>query len=103
VNAVDRARCYRTTRVGDFFTWPADFLKLREVTVQAPLPFHLKGAQSTMVTLSWRNILTLLDPRNRSQDPETGATGNTVEGLTFQFLDAIPAPAEFTVSFRTTF
>jgi TonB-dependent SusC/RagA subfamily outer membrane receptor len=103
VNAVDRARCYRTTRVGDYFTWPADFLKLREVTLQAPLPFQLKGTQSTVVTLSWRNILTLLDPRNRSQDPETGATGNTVDGLTFQFLDAIPAPAEFTVSFRTTF
>jgi len=103
VNAVDRARCYRTTRVGDLFTWPADFLKLREVTLQAPLPFQLKGAQSTIVTLSLRNILTLLSPRNHSQDPETGATGNTVDGLTFQFLDAIPAPAEFTVSFRTTF
>ena len=103
VNAVDRARCYRSNTFGDYFTWPADFLKLREVTLQAPLPFRIKGAQSTIVTLSWRNILTLLDPRNRSQDPETGATGNTVEGLTFQFLDAIPAPAEFTVSFRTTF
>jgi outer membrane receptor protein involved in Fe transport len=102
VRAVDRARCYRTSD-GDLFKWPADFLKLREVTLQAPLPFQLKGTQSTIVTLSVRNILTLLDPRNRSQDPDAGATGNTVEGLTFQFLDAIPAPAEFTVSFRTTF
>jgi hypothetical protein len=102
VNAVDRARCYRTSD-GDLFKWPADFLKLREITLQAPLPFQLKGTQSTILTLSVRNIRTLLNPRNRSQDPDAGATGNSVEGLTFQFLDAIPAPAEFTVSFRTTF
>jgi TonB-dependent starch-binding outer membrane protein SusC len=103
VNAIDRARCYRTTRVGDLFKWPADFFKIREITVQAPLPFHLRGARSTTVTLSLRNIFTLLPARNRSQDPDAGATGNTVEGLTFQFLDAIPAPAEFTLSIRTTF
>jgi TonB-linked SusC/RagA family outer membrane protein len=103
VNAVDRARCYRTTPVGDLFKWPADFFKVREITVQAPLPFRLRGTQSTIVTLSVRNIFTLLPARNRSQDPDAGATGNSVEGLTLQFLDAIPAPAEFTVSFRTTF
>jgi TonB-dependent starch-binding outer membrane protein SusC len=103
VNAVDRARCYRETPVGDLFKWPADFFKVREITVQAPLPFQLRGTQATTVTLSLRNIFTLLPARNRSQDPDAGATGNSVEGLTFQFLDAIPAPAEFTVSFRTTF
>lgn len=103
VNAVDRARCYRTTRVGDLFKWPADFVKVREITLQAPLPWQLPGTQSSTVTFSLRNILTFVSARNRSQDPDAGPTGNTVDGLTFQFLDAIPAPAEFTVSFRTTY
>ena len=103
ITALDRARCYRTTPVGDLFKWPADFFKVREITLQAPLPLRLRNVQSTTVTLSLRNIFTFQSARNRSQDPDAGATGNSVEGLTFQFLDAIPAPAEFTVSIRSTF
>jgi hypothetical protein len=100
VMAVDRARCYRRVLQGNLFTWPADFFKLREITVQAPLPFQLPRLQSAMLTLSARNLFTKTSKFNRSQDPDAGGS---VEGLTFGFSDAVPAPAEFTVSLRATF
>lgn len=100
VNAVDRARCYKGVTQGNLFTWPADFFKVREITLQAPLPFSIPRVQSAMLTVSVRNIFNFLPARNRSQDPDAGGS---VEGLTFGFSDAVPAPAEFTVSFRATF
>ena len=100
VNAVDRARCYRTITQSNLFTWPASFFKVREITLQAPLPFQLPRTQSAMLTVSVRNIFTLLPGRNYSQSPDAGGS---VEGLTFGFSDLVPAPAELTVSFRATF
>ena len=100
VTALDRARCYRTVLQGNLFTWPADFFKMREITLQAPLPFRIPRMQSAMITVSARNLFTRVPKKNRSQDPDAGGS---VEGLTFGFSDAVPAPAEFTVSFRATF
>ena len=100
VSAVDRARCYRTVIQGNSFTWPADFFKVREITIQTPLPFRIPRVQSAVLTLSARNLFTRMSKLNRSQDPDAG---NSVEGLTFGYTDAVPAPAEFTVSFRATF
>jgi hypothetical protein len=100
VNAVNRARCYRTVVQSNLFTWPADFFKLREITLQVPLPFQIPRVQSAIVTLSARNLFTKLPGNNQSQSPDAGGS---VEGLTFGFSDLIPAPAEFTVSFRATF
>jgi hypothetical protein len=102
VSAADRVRCYKTVPSTDLFTWPADFLKMREVTVQAPVPFRLPRLQSAMLTLSARNFFTRKLHGNRSSDPEVGGNA-TVDGLTFGVSDAIPAPAEFTVSIRATF
>jgi hypothetical protein len=100
VNAVDRARCYQKVISGNIFTWPADFFKVREITIQAPIPFRIPRVQSAMLTLSARNLFTRMSKNNRSQDPDAG---NSVENLTFSFSDAVPAPAEFTISFRATF
>lgn len=100
VNAVDRARCYRKITQSNLFTWPGSFFKIREITLQAPVPFQLPRLQSATVTLSVRNIFTKLPGKNRSQSPDAGGS---VEGLSFNYSDLIPAPAEFTVSFRATF
>ncbi|MBI4421004.1 MAG: TonB-dependent receptor, partial [Gemmatimonadetes bacterium] len=100
VNAVDRARCYRRIIQSNLFTWPANFFKVREITLQAPLPFQVPRTQSAILTVSVRNIFTFSSARNRSQLPDVGGS---VEGLTFGFSDAIPAPAELTVSLRATF
>jgi hypothetical protein len=53
-----------------------------------------------MLTLSGRNLFTKVPKKNQSQDPDAGGS---VEGLTFGFTDAVPAPAEFTLSLRATF
>jgi hypothetical protein len=102
VSAADRMRCYKTVSTTDLFSWPADFFKMRELTIQAPLPFRLPRIQSAIVTLSARNFLTKKLNGNRSSDPEVGGNA-TVDGLTFGVSDAIPAPAEFTISIRATF
>jgi hypothetical protein len=102
VTAVDRMRCYKTVPTTDLFTWAADFWKMREVTVQAPLPWRIPRIQSAIVTLSARNFLTKKLNGNRSSDPEVGGNAS-VDGLTFGVSDAIPAPAEFTFSIRATF
>jgi outer membrane receptor protein involved in Fe transport len=102
VSAVDRMRCYKSVPTTDLFTWAADFIKMRELTVQAPVPFRIPRLNSAMITLSARNFWTRKLNGNRSSDPEVGGNA-TVDGLTFGVSDAIPAPAEFTVSLRATF
>jgi hypothetical protein len=105
VDAADRVRCYKSVSTSDLFAWPATFYKLREVTVQAPVPWKIPRLQSALVTLSVRNVLSILPGQNRSQAPDAGAAGgnNSIDGLTFGYTDAIPAPAEFTFSLRATF
>jgi hypothetical protein len=103
VRALDRARCYTRSRQ-DLWMMPKDFAKLREITVQAPLPFTIPGVESAMGTLSARNLFRWVNSEFASHDPESqGATGQ-IDSLTGgSITDHVPPPASVTLSFRFIF
>lgn len=103
VNARDRALCFARSRA-DAWNLPLDFAKLREVTLQAPLPFQLPRVESAFITLSGRNLLRWVNEDFYSHDPEALGSGGQITSLTGgSITDHVPAPASFTLSIRATF
>lgn len=71
VTARDRARCDLTGAIRDYDFWiePADFFKLRSVSVSYDLPAGLiPGTNSATLTLAGRNLFTITD--YSGTDPE---------------------------------
>jgi outer membrane receptor protein involved in Fe transport len=103
VRALDRARCYTRSR-GDLWIMPRDFAKLREITIQAPVPFAIPGAESAQITASVRNLFRWVTSEFYSHDPESQGAGAQINSLTGGAItDHVPAPASFTMSVRVTF
>ena len=103
VRALDRARCF-TRSVQALWMMPKDFAKLREVSVQAPLPFAIPGVESARATMSVRNLFRWVDPEFASHDPESQGAGNQISSLTGgSITDHVPAPTTVTLSLRFVF
>jgi outer membrane receptor protein involved in Fe transport len=102
VRALDRARCYARSR-DDVWFMPADFAKLREITLQAPLPFGLPLVEDATVTASISNLLRWTNSEFASQDPEARHARDQINTLQSIVSDQVPAPASFTLSFRAAF
>jgi hypothetical protein len=104
VTAENRARCLDVGEVrADNFIYPAKFFKLREVTLQAPIPEGwIPSANRATLTLSARNAYKWVTSDFPVFDPEMGAN----EGYDTQvrsILEHVPAPASFTASLRVVF
>jgi outer membrane receptor protein involved in Fe transport len=102
VRALDRARCYARSR-DDVWFMPADFAKLREITLQSPLPFGLPLVESATVTASVKNLFRWTNSEFASQDPEARHARDQVNTLQSIVSDQVPPPATFTVSLRAIF
>ncbi len=102
VRALDRARCYSSTR-SDVWFMPADFFKLREITAQLPVPFRIPGATSARFTASVRNIWRWVNDEFASFDPEIISSRSQISALGFGISDQIPPAASATFSLRVTF
>jgi hypothetical protein len=103
VRALDRALCYTRSRA-DAWNLPLDFAKLREVTLQAPIPFGVPGVQNPTMTASVRNLLRWVNSDFYSHDPESLGAGSQITSLTGGAItDHVPAPATFTFSIRASF
>lgn len=107
VTAIDRARCISTFALRDFAIYPQDFFKVREVSVAAPVPFEIPGAQSARVVLSARNAIRWKKAKYNFADPESSGgftVGNTgMHERTQSTGGSIPTPAFYTLSLRVTF
>ncbi|MDH5589232.1 MAG: TonB-dependent receptor [Gemmatimonadota bacterium] len=104
VTAMDRARCLDIGTIrGDYFIYPSDFFKLRELTLQAPIPDGvIPGASRATLTVSGRNMWKWVNKDFPVFEPEMGGNSGydeSVRGL----LEHVPPPATFTASLRLVF
>jgi len=97
--ALKRARCDEEIESGAYssFVYPADFLKLRNVTFRAPLPFLQSSTRGTSFSLTVRNIRLWLNDDFEAFDPEmTGQEG--LDQITRSITEHIPAPYTVTAT-----
>ncbi len=87
----------------DMFIFKADFIKLRDVTLAAPIPTRLlRGASSARVSLSVQNWYTGKNKDLRVFDPEMA--GNDGFNASVRYIsEHIPAPATILAQLRMTF
>ena len=103
VRALDRARCYKNAR-SDVWFMPLDFFKLREVTVQAPIPTRfIPRATSAFASLSFHNLWRWTNSEFASFDPELIGSRDNVNQLFSMITDQLPPPATATFSLKLTF
>lgn len=108
LTAFQRAAC-TTSLARDIFIYPADFFKLRELTLSVPLNLNFQGVRNVRFTLSGRNIFRWLNDDFLLFDPEMagrrgGRTGAEVDRDGIRYIDEnIPAPSTWTFSLRFQF
>jgi TonB-linked SusC/RagA family outer membrane protein len=101
--ALDRARCTVSLTRADYFVYPADFFKLREVSLSVAVPQRfVRGATSARVTLAGYNVWKWLNEDFPVFDPETGNNGGFSSRVR-SILEHVPPPAVYTASVRMTF
>jgi len=114
LTALQRAKCDPGLSDGDFWTESADFFKIREVSLQAPLPESLvPGASGATLTIAGRNIFRWTNDEWTHFDPEMGGNNDnnpiSRDGassgafLVTSISEHIPAPATWTVALRVVF
>ena len=105
MTAEQRARCIVGNTESDFFVAPADFFKIRELSVQAPLPESWTdrfGASRASLTFSARNFYRRVDDQLRTLDPEVG--GNVGFDTDVRSMsEHVPPPAFYTFSIQMVF
>ncbi len=101
--ALDNARCTVSTSRADYFVYPANFFKLREVSIGMPIPERfIPGASSAFFTLAGNNIWRWLNDGFPVFDPETG-NNDGFDSRVRSILEHVPPPASYTASLRITF
>jgi hypothetical protein len=101
--ALDRARCTVSSTRADYFVYPADFFKLREVSISAAIPQRfVRGANSARLTLAGYNLWKWVNEEFPVFDPETGNNGG-FDSRVRSILEHVPPPAVYTASVRMTF
>ena len=83
--------------------YPNDFFRVRDVTVQAPLPFQVPGATNATLTLSVQNFWTWKNEDFLAMDPEMAGNTGMESGLTREIWEHPPPPASFIASLRMAF
>ncbi len=103
VRALDRARCYKNAR-SDVWFMPLDFFKVREVTLQAPIPTRfVPRATSALASLTFHNLWRWTNSEFASFDPELVGSRDNVNQLFSMITDQLPPPATATFSLKLTF
>jgi hypothetical protein len=101
--AIDAARCTVALTRADYFIYPADFFKLRNVSFSVPLPQkYLGGASSGRLTLSGHNIWKSVNSDFPVFDPETG-NNDGFNSRVRSILEHVPGPATYTASVRLVY
>ena len=101
--ALETARCTVAQTRADYFVYPADFFKLRDVSVAIPVPAkYIRGATTAFLTLSGHNIWKKVNKNFPVFDPETG-NNDGFDSAVRSILEQVPPPATYTASLRLTF
>lgn len=101
--ALDQARCTVSSSRADYFIYPADFFKLREVSVSVPVPTRfVPGAASAQLTFAGYNAWKWVNKDFPVFDPETGNNGG-FDSRVRSILEHVPPPASYSASLRVIF
>ena len=101
--ALQVARCTPASTRSDYWIYPADFFKLRDVSLSVPIPArYITGASSVHFTISGKNVWKWVNKDFPTQDPETGNNGG-FDSRVRSLLEHVPPPATFMASMRVTF
>jgi hypothetical protein len=102
-SALDRARCTVASSRADHFVYPADFFKMREISISAPVPTRwVPGARSAYFTLAGHNVLKWVNDEFPVFDPETGNNGG-FDSRVRSILEHVPPPASYKATLRVVF
>lgn len=102
IRALDRARCYRGSITGAWI-YPADFFKLRELTLVTPVTRFVPSARSAQLTFSLRNAVRWVNSDFGAFDPEMISSRSNTSALSPGITEHAPAPARFVTSLRLSF
>jgi hypothetical protein len=101
--AMQRARCNPAISKADYFIYPANFFKLRDVSMAWQMPQRfIPGASSAFLTLAGHNIYKWVNKDFPVFDPETGNNGG-FDSKVRSILEHVPPPATYTATLRVTF
>jgi hypothetical protein len=101
--AIDVARCTVAGTRADYFVYPADFFKIREVSLSAPVPArYLRGATSARFVVAGHNVWNWVNKDFPVFDPETG-NNDGFNARVRSILEHVPPPAVWTAQLRLTF
>jgi hypothetical protein len=99
LTAWERFWCDRTENRTDTPIYSADYFRLRDVTVEVPLPGVLLRSAAATLTLSARNLVTWKNDDIRLFDPEMAGHGGV--HVPFRVIEfQVPPTSGFTVSLR---
>lgn len=102
VRALDRARCYRGSITGAW-VYPADFFKVRDITLVVPVGAIVPAARGALMTFSLRNALRWVNDDFGAFDPEMISSRSNTSALSPGITEHAPAPARFVSSLRFSF
>ena len=103
--AIDRARCESpAASQSSYFVYPADFFKMREISLSVPLPArYVPGASSARLTVAGQNFWKWVNKDFPVFDPETGNNDGFSVSRVRSILEHVPPPATYTASVRVVF
>ena len=112
LTARERAMCTRSTvgGSGNIFIYPADFFKMRDLTVTVPIPVQFNNINSMTLKFSARNAYRWLNEDFPLFDPEMVSGGGRATGSSTAYYhqsrsisEHIPPTGSYTLSLRVTF
>jgi hypothetical protein len=96
-------RCDPGRTRSDYWIYPANYFKLRDVSVTIPVPARfISGATSMAITLSGHNVWKWVNKDFPTFDPETGNNGG-FDTKVRSILEHVPPPALYMATLRLTF
>jgi hypothetical protein len=103
IRPIDQARCTPASSRADYFIYPANFFKLREISLNMPVPArYFPGASNASFTLAGHNVWRWLNDDFPVFDPETGNNGG-FDSRVRSILEHVPPPASYTATLRIVF
>jgi hypothetical protein len=102
--ALEAARCSVGLTRSDYFIYPANFFKLRDVSFSANVPQRLLrgGVSSARVIFAGHNVWKWVNKDFPVFDPETNNNGG-FDSRVRSILEHVPPPATYTMSVRLTY
>jgi TonB-linked SusC/RagA family outer membrane protein len=103
ITALQLVRCTPSLTRSDYWIYPSDYFKLRDVSLSIPIPAHyIPRASSARLTLSGHNVWKWVNKDFPTLDPETGNNGG-YDSRVRSMLEQVPPPALFLMSLHLVF